>query len=99
MYRLKARNRMASSSKKFNALNILGTGSLLNRTANLGEADQFSPSKSNRSAYKKLNRKDGNQEELEQSFYDLDPNSSAYQNAVLEDKINRHEKIKRNLIK
>jgi hypothetical protein len=30
-----------------------------------------------------------------QNFFHVDPNSMAYQNAILEDKINRHEKLKK----
>merc|ERR1712157_272720 len=76
LFRLRARVRMISSSKKFSL-----------------EPKEVSTAKKNLNAKRKsTHMKNLKVDDNESAFYNVDPNSLEYQNAVLEDRINKHEK-------
>lgn len=96
---------MLNSSKKFSALDIVATAAMLNRATTNVSPDRrrrtgnFDGSVSNAGHIKIESPGLSSRNENDQSFYKLDPNSVAYTNAVLTSKINKHEKVKKSMVR
>ena len=91
LFRLKAKMRMNSSSKKF-AL-------VIDEAMNLVNADQMNMSSSLKKSMrqkKALIALSNEQAEATKDMVFVNPNSKAYANVVLEDKINTHQKKRSN---